>query len=251
MASSKIGQLKPFMLEEKKEGPNNTISEVTANKWKGAILANIKKEEKWVSLIPRTWEQKKTVNRGLTGTNAASKATQIDLMLEYVSQYAPNALYRDITKRATSLEAVWLLIRNWAGLKTSGCKQQSYFRIKHSYNSNGDLSTTDFFFSLRNAKEDCLLLSNIATLESDVVLDWIEAIGGQKLVEHVFRVFSKELETDTLADLRQTISDNLINLLSESEQQAELNRALVADRGISSSRKPKIFPTQKASTSEN
>ena len=56
MASSKIGQLKPFMLEEKKEGPNNTISEVTANKWKGAILANIKKEEKWVSLIPRTWE---------------------------------------------------------------------------------------------------------------------------------------------------------------------------------------------------
>ena len=59
MASSKAGQLKPFMIEEKKEGPDNVISEVTANKWKGSILANIKKEEKWVTLISRTWEPKK------------------------------------------------------------------------------------------------------------------------------------------------------------------------------------------------
>ena len=48
-------------------------------------------------------------------------------------------------------------------------------------------------------------------------------------MEHVFRVFSKELESDTLADLRQSISDNLSSLLSESEQQAELNRAFVAE----------------------
>ena len=67
------------------------------------------------------------------------------------------------------------------------------------------------------------------TLESDVVLDWLEAVGGKKLVEHVFRVFSKELESDTLADLRQSISDNLSSLLSESEQQAELNRAFVVE----------------------
>ena len=46
MASTKAGQLKPFMIEEKKDGPNRTISEVTANKWQGCILANIKKEEK-------------------------------------------------------------------------------------------------------------------------------------------------------------------------------------------------------------
>ena len=104
MATSKVGQLKPFMIEEKKEGPNNSISEVTANKWKGSIIANIKKEEKWVALISQTWEPKKITNRGLTGNDAAAKATQIDLMLEYVSQYAPNALYRDITKRATSLK---------------------------------------------------------------------------------------------------------------------------------------------------
>ena len=135
-------------------------------------------------------------------------------MLEYVSQYAPNALYRDITLRATSLAAVWTLVRDWAGLKTSGCKQHIYFTVKHSYDPSGDLTPTDFFFSLRNAKEDCLLLSaahggNVKfhgsvptddedltpTLESDVVLDWLDSLGGTKLVEHTFRVFAKELET--------------------------------------------------------
>ena len=115
------------------------------------------------------------------------------MMLEYVSQYAPKALYCDITLRATSLTAVWTLVRNWVGLKTSVCKQNSYFTVKQSFDPNGDLTPTDFFFYLRNAKEDCLLLSPAhggkvkfhgsvpaedkditPTLESDIVLDWLE-----------------------------------------------------------------------------
>ena len=139
-------------------------------------------------------------------------------MLEYLSQYVPNALYRDITKRATSLEAVWTLVRNWAGLKTSGYKQQSYFKVKHSFIHSEEKSPTDFFFALRNAKEDCLLISGAnggkitfhgdlpdededltPTLESDVVMDWLEALGGKKLVEHIFRAFTKKLESETLA----------------------------------------------------
>ena len=244
--TTKVGQLKPFMIEEKKEGPTRSVTETTANKWQGCILANIKKEEKWLKFLPpKTWKAKKTVNRGFTGAEAAADTTQVDMLLEYISQYAPNALYRDITIRATSLDAVWTLVRNWAGLKTSGCKQQSYFTVKHSYDSNGDLSPTDFYFSLRNAKEDCLLLSAehggkitfhgsipaededlSPTLESDVVLDWLYAMGGTKLVEHTLRVFSKELETESLADLRQRISDNLSSLSPEAEQ-ADLNRTFV------------------------
>jgi len=63
MTTSKIGQLKPFMIEEKKEGPTRSVSEVTANKWQGCMLANIKKEEKWTTLIEKTWKTKKTENR--------------------------------------------------------------------------------------------------------------------------------------------------------------------------------------------
>ena len=241
--SSKIGHLKPFMIEEKKEGPNKTISETTFNKWQGCITANVKKEEKWKDLLIKEWQPKKVTNRGLE----QNVSLQVDLMLEYVSQYAPNALYRDITLRSTSLKSVWTLVRNWAGLKSSGCKQHVYYTTKHSFDPNGELTPTDFYFSLRNAKEDCLLLCPASggkvtfqgslptsdeelspTLESDVVLDWLDILGGAKLVEHIFRVFSKELETESLSDLRQRISENLVNLRSEADQQAELNRALVS-----------------------
>ena len=247
--ASKIGQLKPFMLEEKKEGPNKTISETTANKWQGCMIANIKKEEKWLPFLsPKIWQPKKITNRGLTGADALTSATQIDMLLEYVSQYAPNALYRDITLRATSLDAVWVLVRNWAGLKTSGSKQQIYYQVKNSWDPNSDLTENDFYFQLRNAKEDCLLLAEMnggkikfhgsiptenedltPTLESDVVLDWMDAIGGNKLVNQTFRVFSKELETESLADLRQRISDNLPSLISEAEQ-VDINRTFVPSR---------------------
>ena len=157
--------------------------------------------------MTKTWQPKKSVYRGFTGASAADDSTQVDLMLEYVSQYAPYALYRDITLRANSLAAVWTLVRDWTGLKISGCKQDAYFTVKHSYFPNGDLTPTDFFF-LRNAKENCLLLSAAhgghvkfhgsvstddedltPTLESDIVLDWLDSLGGAKLVEHSFRVF--------------------------------------------------------------
>ena len=106
------------MLEEKKEGPDNSISETTFNKWKGCMIANIKKEDKWLPFVSSTWLSKKTEHHGLTGDTAVSTSNLIDGLLEYIAQYAPNALYRDITRRATSLDAIWVLIRKWAGLKT-------------------------------------------------------------------------------------------------------------------------------------
>ena len=79
------------------------VSETTANKWQGIILANIKKNETWIPLLNKDWKVKKVANRGFTGAQAAETAVQVDQMLEYLSQYAPNCLYRDITLRATSL----------------------------------------------------------------------------------------------------------------------------------------------------
>ena len=243
--AKKAGQLKPFLIEEKREGPLNNISEATANKWIGNLTANIKKDENWLRLITATWGKKKSHNRGYPDDDDIS-ANHVQQMLEYVSQFAPNCLYRDITARATSLNEVWLLVRQWAGLKSSGCKQLVYVNIKKSFTNAQDMPPTDFYFALRNAKEDCLLLSRASggkvtfngtvphddedlspTLENDVVLDWLEAIGGNKLVEHVFRVFSKELESESLFDIRLRISESLTSLVSETEMQAELNRASV------------------------
>ena len=122
--ASKVGQLKPFYLEEKKVGPAQTISDATFTKWQGSILANIRKEEKWAPFVTGNWEPKKVPNRGFNTATAAADAQNVDLMLAYLAQYAPSVLYRDITQRSTSLTAVWAVIRQWAGLKASGCKHE-------------------------------------------------------------------------------------------------------------------------------
>ena len=246
--ASKVGQLKPFYLEEKKEGPSQSISDATFTKWQGSILSNIRKEDKWTPFISRTWSHKKEPNRGFTSNTAEADSKQVDLMLAYIAQYAPSVLYRDITQRSTSLESVWTVIRQWAGLKSSGCKHYTYYQLKENYEKDGDVSHNDFFFSLRNAKEDCLLLARenggkvkfngtiptddedlTPTLESDIVIDWLHAIGGSKLVDHVFRAFSKELETESLSDIRQRIAECLPSLLTESDIHAELKRASISE----------------------
>ena len=66
------------MLEEMKEGAKQTVSETMVNKWKGCLLNNIRKEDKWLPFIAPTynWSQKKVINRG---KDAAASAL-IDLM---------------------------------------------------------------------------------------------------------------------------------------------------------------------------
>ena len=66
------------------------------------------------------------------------------------------------------------------------------------------------------------------TLESDIVLDWMEAVGGSNPVNNVFQKFAKELETESLADLRQRISDNMLSLNAPNSDQVELARAYVS-----------------------
>ena len=68
-------------------------------------MTNIKKETDWCPFTAAdyVWDQKKVLNRGKA--NAAT-ARNIDAMVEYISTYAPNCLYRDITVRATLMEGI-------------------------------------------------------------------------------------------------------------------------------------------------
>ena len=155
MANHKIGILKPFNIEDRKDSKSK-VSEITANKWQGCLLQNIRKEPRWVPLLDLVWQQKKVQDRGVLARPAqpgppaveavppASIAADIDALLEYVSQYSPNCLYRDITNRATSLNNEWILVRKWAGLKSSGCRHQAYWQVKRSWDPNADVPPTDF-----------------------------------------------------------------------------------------------------------
>ena len=72
--ASKAGQLKPFYLEDKKEGPSQTISDATFTKWQGSIIANIRKEEKWAPFLTTNWLTKKVPNRGFDSATAVADA---------------------------------------------------------------------------------------------------------------------------------------------------------------------------------
>ena len=104
-------------------------------------------------------------------------------------------------------------------------------------------SYTDFYYKLFNAKEDYLLTTTGlvqyegSTVErnedltpcnqSDVVLNWIECIGGAPLVDHVFCVFSKDLATETLHDVKQKIIDNIETLVTEAEHTSKTHQIKV------------------------
>ena len=94
---AKAGHIKPFSLEDRKEGPDNKVSEVSVNKWQGCIIANVKREDKWHKFLPAgdksEWQPKKVTDRGFDGETKAVDALQLEVMLEYISQYAPNCLY--------------------------------------------------------------------------------------------------------------------------------------------------------------
>ena len=119
--ASKVGQLKPFMIEEKKEGPTRSVSETTANKWQRCMIANIKKEEKWIPFLsPKTWKVKKVATRGFTGDEAAANTTQVDALLEYVSQYAPTPFTETLPSEPPALTLFGLLLETGQDSKHLG-----------------------------------------------------------------------------------------------------------------------------------
>ena len=59
------------------------------------------------------------------------------------------------------------------------------------------------------------------TVRSIIVLDWMHAIGGPALVEHVHRAYATELESTTLASLQPRIWKNLSALMREIEETEE------------------------------
>ena len=250
---SKASSLKPFHLEDKKSGPKSTIQEATFQKWQQTLEANIRNNDNWARVINQTWNhaQENLGMPGRAGPHAATPQQQRDhvmAMVTYIATYAPNCLFRDITKRCKSVKEIWAKTRDWANLSTTSSGFLTYAQLQQDYDPNGDMTPNDFYFLLRDAAEDCLLVNNgsIKWLgkdndadepmaqfeESTVVKDWILAIGNIQLLQQVYRVYSKELETETLADLRRRIADNLSVLQAEAESSALASR-MVAQIGWS------------------
>lgn len=236
--SNKVPTNKPFNLVDRKSGPKNTVSETDICQFTQVITSNIKQSPDWKPFSAPTavWKSSRTPDRGFTGADASTKAAAVDGMLGYISSYAPKHLLREITERSTSLKEVWALPRKWAGLQPTGLKILEYSRLQTSWDPAGEMSPSEYYYALLDTMQDVLLVKDgkvkfddktvtetedmSPTLKSTIVKDWLVAMGGQALFEHTCRVYAKELETCTLADIQHRIAQNLDNLNTEIEATA-------------------------------
>ena len=232
--------VKLFNLEDRKV-QSGSITEVDIFQWKNTLLDNLKRDPDFEEHCKESsrWDFEKIPNRGFedfvaNDGVAKKKAGQVDSMLTKIASYAPKTIVREITRRTKSLADIWNIARDWAGIKSSGSKHLDYYKVKMSYRKiDKEETKQEFFYRLRDAMEDTLVLSSdnilddgervtndedmTPTVKSMVVLDWLDAIGGPPLVEHVHRVYSKELETVTLSSLQTRIWKNMEALIREVE----------------------------------
>ena len=256
---------KLFNIEDRKRHTGVAITEVDVFQWKSTLLEELRKNKDFTEHIQfgATWGNSREPNRGFTDDDAEDKAKAVDSLLTKISSCAPQCLVRSINKRSTSLDDVWTLIRDWAGIHSTGSRHLDYFRAKKSWKEDGEETRQEFFYRLKDSMEDSLLTAedrisdhgSLVTYDEEltpclgsiVVMDWIEAIGGVPLVEHVFRVYAKDLETNTLGSLQTRISKNLDSLMLEMQEfeQAKINR-VAAKNTMMSPPGIKKTPWQKA-----
>ena len=233
--------VKLFNLEDRKNAAG-TITEIDIFQWKNALMDNIKRDKEYQEHCLETsrWGPQNEKDRGFEDTetgdgSARLRADQVDSMLTKISTYAPKSIVREITRRSRKLEDIWEVCRDWAGIRSNGTKHLEYYKTRKSYQkTDKDESPQEFYYRLRDSMEDTLiqntnqfqengtLITEIEimtpTVRSLVVLDWLEAIGGPQLIEHIHRVYATELETETLASLQRKIWKNLSALLHEIEE---------------------------------
>lgn len=246
MASKSV---KLFNLEERIKSTTGTaITEVDIFQWKNTLIDNLKRDTEFQDFCTDTarWDFENVENRGFQDTtqgdgSAAAKASAVHSMLTKIASYAPKSIVREITRRTKCLSDIWNIAREWAGIQSSGAKHLEYYKTKMSYlKVDKEETKQEFFYRLRDAMEDTLIRSsdNITddgqavnknedmtpAVKSLVVLDWLDAIGGPRLVEHVHRVYAKELETCTLSSLQPRMWKNMESLMRECDNDGEVEK---------------------------
>ena len=244
--------VKLFNLEERKNSTGTAITEVDIFQWKNTLIDNLKRDPEYQDLCNETarWEFENVPNRGFEDTvqgdgSALRKASKVHSMLTKIASYAPKSIVREITRRTRSLTDIWNIARDWAGIKSSGSKHLDYYKTKMSYlKIDKEETKQEFFYRLRDAMEDTLIKRSdnitddglVVTVDEDmtpsikslVVLDWLDAIGGPALIDHVHRVYAKELETCTLASLQSRMWKNMDSLLRECEGEEDSRKVFRA-----------------------
>ena len=159
--------VKLFNLEDRKS-QNGSITEVDIFQWKNKLLDNLKREANFADHCTEAsrWDVEKVANRGFVEPDPADgsvkkKADQVTSMLTKIASYSPRTIVQEIARRTKCLADVWNIARVWAGIQSSGSKHVDYYKVKMSYRKvDKEETKQEFFYRLRDAMEDTLVLSS-------------------------------------------------------------------------------------------
>jgi hypothetical protein len=231
------------------------VSQTDMVMWQSTLWDFLKSTSRFKPLLRRdlTWTSDEDNNRGFTDDTgnenpkltAAEKSDLLDSILLKIGTYGPKSAFIDITQRSTSYKYIWDAIRRVCGFPVPGAQLIHYMSIKNSFDPTGSQSYNDHYWRMRDHKIASLMTRESGikfngkpldadetitpSMENQVVADWLESIGGLKLVKYVGQQYAKELETCSLYDLQETLGQQDImqatmDRMNDNEL-ATLNRA--------------------------
>ena len=213
--------LKPWALTEYE-------SITSFESWKSNIEFILGLEEKFQPFLQPnvTWRRytKNCKNRGFTGQNAATKASNLELMLGQIANFAPVISRGTIVKNSTSLTSIWEAIRLYYGILSNGGRFLDFVNIQASPEKQPEALYQEMYSFI----EDNLMKNGTGikhhdevqddeevspTLENLIVLLWLHKLSPE-LPRVVKERFGTELRSRTLASLRTEISQCIPSLLA-------------------------------------
>ena len=225
------------------------VSQTDMVMWQSTLWDFLKSTPKFKPLLKKdlTWTTDDATNRGFasdTGTEdpkltAEEKSDLLDSILLKIGTYGPKSAFIDITQRSTSYKYIWNAIRRVCGFPVPGAQLIHYMSIKNSFDPAGTQSYNDHYWRMRDHKIASLMTRESGikfngrpleadetitpSMENQVVADWLESIGGLKLVKYVGQQYAKELETCSLYDLQETLGQqDIMKAIQDKLENTEL-----------------------------
>jgi hypothetical protein len=181
-----------------------------------------------------TWTTDKEDNRGfradedgpvdqrLTGKE---KAAILDSILLKIGRYGPKYVFIDITRTLTSYKNIFAAIKRVCGFPVAKAQLVQYVSTKNAFNRVETETYNDLYYRLRDEKIASLKTKNsganfrgstikeeviTTNMENQVVIDWLEAIGGAKLVKYIGQEYTEDLKKNSIFDLQEILGSQEI-----------------------------------------
>ena len=231
------------------------ISQTDYAMWHQTLWEYLKSVSEYKPLLDKnlTWStDDDNPNRGLADDTegaaqltAAQKSDIVDSILLKIGTYGPKSTFIDITTRATSYKEIWEIIKRVCGFPVPGTQLIEYMIIKNSFDKTGKASFNDHYYRMRDSKIACLSKKSFGitfngkpivvdekitpSIEDGITADWLESIGGIRLVKFIGQEYAKELETTSLYDLqkiigKQEVMQTILDRM-DGDDMVRLNRA--------------------------